>query len=426
MAWDGALAGMRAEEENTRQGNLAQLQQMKGSIDILSHFQKQKQEQELRAALANGDTAALMKIPGGIEILGKLATQKNASVTGDLNRARLGEIQRKGEVSNREQSALGALSSLVSGGGFQSNNPGEMAPTQVMSDPAAAERAAMEQYQKDPNTPFAIDVPNPAHVKGLALAAGSALPRSAAAAMLNPGGVGNKPMTDYQQENLRLQEARLNRPEKLVAVPDPNDPSKAVFGPRESGAAAFAPGSGGLLNNQTIRERQLATQLNSTIKPHLDVINSYERFENIRATGDNSQANQFLAMQLMQMSKTGQRALPDKEIQRILGSGAVGGALLGRLQEFLSQAASGRRSTEIDTRMNDLANAMMNSTAERIGQEMKNSRASIPAGANPDNVTGSKPRIYGRYIITNTGNVFDAKTTKAANELANDYSKRSQ
>lgn len=184
------INGYRAalQDNLLRQHNDAQ--QATVGVGIMQRIQKQQQDLQLREALAKGDTAALMKLPGGIDILGKLATQQNAGVTAALHGAQLGEIQRKGAISNQEQQAKGALANLVAGGGYQANNPNEMAPTAVMQDPAAAEKAAIEQYRKDPNTPLAIDVPNPANVKGLAIAAGNALPRSASAALLNPGGGG--------------------------------------------------------------------------------------------------------------------------------------------------------------------------------------------------------------------------------------------
>lgn len=164
-----------------------QFQNAVQGMSILQAMQKQQQDAMLREALAKGDTAALLKLPGGVDILGKLATQQNAGVTAQLHQAQLGEIQRKGGIANQEQAAKGALASLVAGGGYQANNPAEMAPTAVMQDPAAAEKAFREQYAKDPNAPIAIDVPNPANVKGLAIAAGNSLPRSAVAAILNPG-----------------------------------------------------------------------------------------------------------------------------------------------------------------------------------------------------------------------------------------------
>lgn len=190
--WDNFRKGQEAGFAPQREA----MTQATGAIGILGAIQKMQADAQLRGILSSDlppeqKQQALMKIPGGIDILGKLATQQHAGITGALQQAQLGEIQRKGKISGDEQAAKGALANLIAGGGYQQNNPGEMPPTQVMTDPAAAERAAIERYQKDPNTPFAIDVPNPANVKGLAIAAGNALPRSAAAAILNPSGAGN-------------------------------------------------------------------------------------------------------------------------------------------------------------------------------------------------------------------------------------------
>ncbi len=230
---NSVLAPQQAQMHNAVQG-----------MGILAHLRKQKQEEQLQGILASAlppeqKHQALMSVPGGIDILKKFADMQNAGTTADYHRAQIGEIQRKGQVAQGEQQARGQLTDLISNGTFQKNNPGAMAPTSVMLDQDAAEKAAIEQYRKDPNTPFAIDVPDPAKVKALAIASGSALPRSAAAALLNPGVGGNG-----QQIAPRL-------------VDDPDSPTKwswmyqdgrkvkgapAPSGPRTPASAVPAPG----------------------------------------------------------------------------------------------------------------------------------------------------------------------------------------
>jgi len=160
-----------------------------------------------------------------------------------------------------------------------------------------------------------------------------------------------------------------------------------------------------ILSNENVRERQLATALEAVKKPHLEVLNAYQRYEQIKGTGDNSQANQFLAQQLMQMSRTGQRVIPKAELERILGSGDLGNDWIGRAANMVTQMAAGVRTPSIDKRLNDLADAMAKSSADRIGQEIQNTRARTPAGVAPERVVGAKPTIYGRFIISPTGKV---------------------
>lgn len=423
------LQGYVTGQQLGQQRQSHELQQAMGLQGLLAQLQAQQQDQAIQGILqasgGNPEQAIplLMKAgPKGMALAGQL---QDRARSGALAEAQIGNFQRlqeadtrQAESQGRQQQALSNLSSLLQG-------PPQH---QTVLNPEEAERMAIEQgrYEQEqkrlnPNfqpEPYRTFTPSPANVSGLIAQAGPALPANVGTELLRQTRppAAPPPMTPFQSESLRLREAQLNRPpeQRLVPMPDPNDPTKAIFGRPQEGAAAFAPGSGGILNNQTIRERQIATQLTNTIKPHLDVMNAHQRYEDIRGTGDNSQANQFLAMQLMQMSKTGQRALPDSEIQRILGSGEVGGALLGRFQEFLSQAASGRRTTEMDQRLNMLADAMSKSSAERIGQEMRNARASMPVGSNPDNVTGTAPRIYGRYVITPTGTVHTFKNAAEA------------
>lgn len=308
--------------------------------------------------------------------------------------------QRETAAATSQGEARNKLSALVAGGGYQANTPGAAPPDAVFGNDAEAIKAVQEATAR--GQPFNADVPNPRNVQALAIQAD---PTGRLMSRMQPPNATT--MTPYQQENLRLQQERLNKQpaQRLVSMPSPDDPSKAVFGVPQPGQPAFAPGTGGVLNNQLIRERQLATSIDQKIKPHLEVINAYQRFEEIRTTGDNSQANIFLAEQLKEMAARGTRALPKAELERILGSGDLGNDWFGRAANMITQMAVGKRTPAIDRTLNDLADAMAKASADRIGQELRNARAAAPSGVNLDNITGSKPRIYGRYIITPTGKV---------------------
>lgn len=177
------------------------------------------------------------------------------------------------------------------------------------------------------------------------------------------------------------------------------------------------------LSNENVRERQLSTALETVKKPHLEVLNAYQRYEQIKGTGDNAQANQFLAQQLMQMSRTGQRALPKAELERILGSGDLGNDWIGRAANMVTQMAAGVRTPTIDKRLNDLADAMAKGSADRIGQEIQNTRARTPPGVLPERVVGATPTIYGRFIITPTGKVHAFKNSAEAQAKLDEASK---
>lgn len=172
---------------------------------------------------------------------------------------------------------------------------------------------------------------------------------------------------------------------------------------------------GGVLSNQNQRERQIASALDRTLKPHRDVLDAYQRYEEVRASGDTSQANQMLAAQINQMSKTGTaRYLNKADLERQLGTTFEGGDIGTRISNLVSQYATGTRTAETDRKLNAIADAMALASAKRMGQEMQNARASAPAGANADNITGAQPRIYGRYIIAPSGRVFSYKDAAEA------------
>jgi hypothetical protein len=178
----GFLLTRQLNDQATRSG----MENAVSGMGILSHIQQIADQRQINQALANNDIPALLRTKGGVDVYKKIIESNNLGVTGQLHSAQISEIARKSAQDQKELTARDALTNLVSSGGYQQNNPGAMPPTQVMQDPASAEAAAKAQYLKDPNTPFAIDVPNPANVRALAIASGSHLNRSAAASMLNP------------------------------------------------------------------------------------------------------------------------------------------------------------------------------------------------------------------------------------------------
>lgn len=252
--------------------------------------------------------------------------------------------------------------------------------------------------------------------------------------------VGIKPVDPAAKERIQAQIAlarersedrRLTREENLAARKElirltaslrqpPQDRPVSIVGDdgaarlvRQSNVAAWegktpaASSLGGILNSQTVRERQLSTKFLDSIKPYQETMKSYQNFEEMRKTGDNSQANQLLAQQLVDMGRRGTRALPKAELERILGSGDLGNDWIGRAGNMLTQMAAGVRTPSIDKRFNDLADAMAHAAAKRISQEIQNTRARTPAGMNAENVVGKSPVIYGKFIITPRGKIHE-------------------
>lgn len=411
--WLAQQQANRAQDQQTNQNNL-------GNLGMLAKIQKIQEEQALRQALSQTSTpdeaiATLLKFgsPNAIKMAHEIsATQaqlagiKNVGITGQLHQAQLEELKRKGAVADTEQAGKQRLQQLLAPGQTRGEGNTLHQPQTFLNEDAAFR--ALQEAERT-GTPFTGRVPPQGDVMSAAIQAGNALPRGTFGDLqkqINP----QAGMTQYQRENLDLQAQRLNkpppvRPGRVVPMPDPNNPAGAIYGVPQPGQQAFPPGAGGLLNNNTIRERQLAGQLEAVKKPHLDVLNAYQRYDEIRASGDNAQANQMLAQQIMQMSKTGQRVIPKAELERILGSGDLGNNWAGRAANMISQMAAGVRTADIDKKLNDVADAMARASADRIGQEVQNTRARTPTGANVDNIVGSKPLIYGRFIITPTGKV---------------------
>lgn len=413
MAFVGALEGMESARLANDRASLAQLQQATGALGLMENLNKMQHAANIRDILASDipqeqKQAALMRIPGGIEILSKLAELNNKSSQGALHAA-----QAKGlETSQMAQTGLAR---------YMSGDPsmwGGSRPTRVIPDENEALKAAIAADAA--GQPFDIGVPNPANIRALSVLAD---PKAAIAELV-----------------------KTPTPQRGTVVPPgaaylpPGSTTPVYVNPATSPGVHFERGvdekgnvvvhtfdkTGKLLdsvntntlapswsNNTNIAERQLRGQLETAIKPHTVVMDAYQRYNQIRSTGDNSQANQFLAQQMMQMSKTGQRVIPKAELERILGSGDLGNDWMGRAANIVTQLAAGVRTPSIDKRLNDLADAMAEASANRIGQEIQNMRAKSPPGLSPDRVL-SRPLIYGRFIISPTGKVHAFRNSEEA------------
>lgn len=167
----------------------AQMAQATGGLAILQHLKAQQDQREIQGALAKGDTAALLKIPGGIDILGKLATQQNAGITGALHSAQLQDLQRKAATDQQQQTAKITLANLLSPQGSYGQGTDQERPTATV---AMSDADAVKQLQaaETAGQPATINLPNPANVRALTVAAGNAVPRGTANALMGVGGNG--------------------------------------------------------------------------------------------------------------------------------------------------------------------------------------------------------------------------------------------
>src|SRR3990167_421832 len=93
------LAGWVASQQLTNQTNQANLGNLTGITGILAKLQAAEDEKELRAALASRDMDRLKRTKGGLEIIAKFEAMKNAGILGQLNTARLREINRNAGIS---------------------------------------------------------------------------------------------------------------------------------------------------------------------------------------------------------------------------------------------------------------------------------------------------------------------------------------
>ena len=94
------LAGFMATRQFNQQADTANLGQMSGITGILAKLQAAEDEKELRAALASRDMDRLKRTKGGLELIAKFEAIKNTGITGELNTAKIGEINRKAAQSN--------------------------------------------------------------------------------------------------------------------------------------------------------------------------------------------------------------------------------------------------------------------------------------------------------------------------------------
>jgi len=386
------IQGFEAARSINTQREGAEIGQLGALAQLQAALQARKQDEELRSVLSQtgGDPSK------AIQALVAAGTPKSLALAAQLQTA---------FKTQQQQGAVSSLSQLLSTGGYRPE-PGALPLTGVeMTDQAALERVRTAQAAGQPAN---IGVPNPVTVRALSMLAN---PRGTTRELLHQQR-GPDPITPYQQESLRLRQAQIDKPQTEPThfertVDDKGEITVHAFG-RQGNIIKSTPTGGkspSLLTTEMVRERQLATALETVKKPHLEVLNAYQRFNDIRATGDTAQANQFLVQQLLQMSRTGQRALSKTELERVLGSGDLGESWWGRGMNMISQMVSGVRTPETDKRLNDIADAMAKASADRLGQEIQNTRARTPAGINADRIIGTTPTIYGRFIITPSGRV---------------------
>lgn len=378
LANPGFLASYRAREAGIRDESADELKQVAGVMSLAELLRKQGQEQQLRQVLAQSGGDPAKAIPLLIE-------------SGNIQGARtLADLLK----DQRPQRTTVAPGSTV----LEGDKPIYTAPAAPQRPMVVAPGATVLGAN---NAPVYTAPDRPVKDEG---AWGE--PYNMGGAMVQKNTVTGQ----VRQSVARPPQTNITNnpaPHFERTVDDSGNVSVHAFGRDGKLINSTQPGgkTPSFLSNENVRERQLATQLERVKAPHLEVLNAYQRYEGIRATGDNAQANQFLAQQMMKMATTGQRVIPKAELERILGSGELGNDWVGRAANMVSQMVSGVRTPTIDRRLNELADAMARSSADRIGQEIHNTRARTPPGVDPARVVGSKPTIYGRFIVTPTGKV---------------------
>ncbi len=421
-------SGYNDAAARTERSTLAQLQQLQGVQSIIGHQQEQEekrrafeQEQMVRGIIQKGGDPAttmaeLMKVgPVGVKVAGDLAQlQKHAGEAAQASReAAFYSPQNQQRYMNGGSPAVTPLTPNDDEGNAMPSSPAVPPSFDVNSfrrDAATLSPKGMETYSAH----------QAAERQRIATLEATKQAREEANARLREQDQGRRDDNAERRAQAERQfnetlatrrEIAASRPGKSLHFERTVDDSGkvTVHAFDDSGALVKSTDTGGkapsVLSNENVRERQLATGLEAVKKPHLDVLNAYQRYGEIRNTGDNAQANQFLAQQLMKMATTGQRAIPKAELERILGSGDLGNDFIGRAANMVSQMAAGVRTPTIDKRLNDLADAMGKASADRIGQEIQNTIARTPPGVDPTRVVGAKPTIYGRFIITPSGKV---------------------
>ena len=224
MAQRNFWSGWDAQEAQTRNRGIADMQRASGAIGILGKVQAMQEQQRAQQILKTSKTAeeALERLPveaGAtgmamaqkiIQMKENLAQTKNLGITGQLHTEQIGDIRRKALVSGGEQAARGKLANLLSPeGSFGQGTDMERPGAQVMPDEASA-LAGLQQATAE-GRPFTANVPNPANVRALAVASGSALPRGTTAEILKQTAPASGQMTPYQREMARQGQARIDQ-----------------------------------------------------------------------------------------------------------------------------------------------------------------------------------------------------------------------
>ena len=251
----GPLSAYLGVRSANQRAGLMDTQNAQGLMSILAQAQNQRrlqeaelEDQKIKGILAQSGGNLEVAIPAlmqsgqkGALIANQLMTQQRSGRLVDAqieNYTHLADKDaREAGVLNQRQQAMGALSNLLSpSGSFGQGTDMERPNAQVR--PNMTEEEAIQlgrQLREHGNPPTTINVPNPGNVAALALQAD---PQRAIPELLRQqrAPAAPPPMTPYQQESLRLQRERLNRPPQPRAEPaptiteivDPNDPAKTI------------------------------------------------------------------------------------------------------------------------------------------------------------------------------------------------------
>ena len=427
----GAIEGYELAKRSNNAQSLAALQGASGVLGLRRSLQDEQENQAIRAVLSSGEqdplklAQALQQTgPKGVAIGQHIIATAGQQKTLEADRRKqefLARPETKAIIANATAGDQSAYGKLLSG----------LAGIDAVDQVAVAKEMLAERQPKfaPPRSPGYFQggkfVATPENVTpqmsplARAQAELGAIPagdprRAAAEAYVQH-------LSNPQSQRISIQAPERDTPHPVVGI-DANGNQVVNFVRPSQGETTLStkPIAAGLFSSQTVRERQLAGNLDRALKPHTDVLNAYQRYQEVRASGDTSQANQILAAQINQMSKSGTaRYLNKADLERQLGTTFEGGDIATRISNYVSQLATGTRTTEIDRKLNVIADAMALASAKRMGQEMQNARAAAPAGANADNITGAKPRIYGRFVVLSNGHVVSGKDAADAQAKLN-------
>lgn len=222
-----AYLGVRDSNERLGiQRQAADIQKAGAVIGILNHLHAQQQQDALMAAQASGDPNQLMRVPGGPGVLAQLAQYQNAGITGQLNTARIGEINDKIKNSQIQHAALSELLKMNSPESY--NQPG-MTPVSGVLPPQAPSFAPGSGNPDEKVAPTAEDAAAIAAFR----ASGADKPGAAPMSMVAPN---------------------LQRRNDLLTALDPKAAVSALLRPKPVGTTvnvgAARPVTGGYLERQ--------------------------------------------------------------------------------------------------------------------------------------------------------------------------------